>query len=221
MKKLKNYLSSLHNSTKRNYLFRMNDSKVYCMGIAQKYSKDYWDGNRRYGYGGYKYIEGRWRLMAKKLIRDYNLTEKSKILDIGCGKGYLLYEIQKIIPNIKLYGFDISKYAIKRMQKNLKGKFKVGDIRKKFPYKKKFFDLTISLGVLHNLLLPEIKHAISQINFVSKKSYIMVESYRNNKELFNLQCWALTCKAFYNRKEWLWIYKQYKFKGDFEFIYFK
>ena len=90
------------------------------MEVAQRYSRDYWDGDRRFGYGGYKYIEGRWKKMAHKLIKDYKLTENSKILDVGCGKGYLLYEIQKILPAIKIFGFDLSGYAIKNIPINLR-----------------------------------------------------------------------------------------------------
>ena len=79
--------------TKRNYLQRMLNSKVSCMIEAKKYEKNYWDGNRKYGYGGYKYIPGRLEPVAKKLIKKFKLNN-SKILDIGCGKGYLLFEIK-------------------------------------------------------------------------------------------------------------------------------
>ena len=67
----------------------MTNNKVDCMKIARRFDKEFWDGERKYGYGGYKYIEGRWKKVAKELISDYNLTNKSKILDVGCGKGYL------------------------------------------------------------------------------------------------------------------------------------
>ena len=80
----RNFVSNLHNSTKRDYLARMIDKKVYCMKIAKKYGKEYWDGNRRYGYGGYKYIPGRWRDVAKKLIKFYKLKAGSRVLDVGC-----------------------------------------------------------------------------------------------------------------------------------------
>ena len=104
MKKEKNFVTSLHMSTKRNYLQRMTNNKVKCMEVAKKYGKDYWDGERSFGYGGYKYIPGRWKPVAEKLIQTYNLSSFSKILDVGCGKGFLLYEMQKILPNIELYG---------------------------------------------------------------------------------------------------------------------
>ena len=123
MGKLKNFVTSLHLKTKRNYLERMIDNKVFCMNISKKYGYEYWDGNRRYGYGGYKFIPGRSTNVAKKLIRTYKLTNKSSILDIGCGKGYLLYEIKKILPKIDIHGYDISSYAIKKSKPELKNVF--------------------------------------------------------------------------------------------------
>ena len=73
----KRFISQLHNSTKRDYLQRMINNKVHCMKIAKKYGKDYWDGKRKYGYGGYKYIPGRWKNLAKKLIKLYKLKAGS------------------------------------------------------------------------------------------------------------------------------------------------
>ena len=96
IKKL-SFLQSNHNKTKRNYLERMQNKKVHCMKVAKYYEKDYWDGDRKFGYGGYKYIEGRWKKTAQDLITTYNLKNNSKILDIGCGKGFLLFEIKKIL----------------------------------------------------------------------------------------------------------------------------
>ena len=101
-----NFINSLHKATKRNYLKRMNNDKVLSMRIARRYSKDYWDGSRKYGYGGYKFIPGYWTKVAKKIIKKYKLSNKSKILDIGCGKGFLLYEIKSILKNIKIVGID-------------------------------------------------------------------------------------------------------------------
>ena len=112
MKEIK-IITPLHKSTRRNYLGRMIDEKVKCMKVAKKYGVDYWDGNRKYGYGGYKYIPGRWKNVAIKIIKKFKLKNNSYILDVGCGKGFLLYEIKKILPNIKIVGIDISNYGIK------------------------------------------------------------------------------------------------------------
>ena len=177
------------------------------MNISKKYGYEYWDGNRRYGYGGYKFIPGRSTNVAKKLIRTYKLTNKSSILDIGCGKGYLLYEIKKILPKIDIHGYDISSYAIKKSKPEVKKYLKRFDARKKTHFKNKNFDLTISLGCLHNLKLFELENTIKEINRISKQSYIMVESFRTNQELFNLQCWALTCETFLTPADWKWFLK--------------
>lgn len=223
MRKQKNFLRSLHKSTPRNYLARMNNNKVDCMTVAKKYSYDYWDGDRKYGYGGYKYIQDRWAPLAKKIIKTYKLKNNSKVMDLGCGKGFLLYEIKKLLPNIKIYGCDKSNYAIKSAKnkfKNLECNLFVHDLQNKLSFKKNFFDLIISINTLHNLKIFDLKNRISDINKLSKKSYIVVESYRNNLELFNLQCWALTCESFFSIEEWIWLFNDFKYKGDYEFIYF-
>jgi len=220
MGKLKNFVTKLHTSTKRNYLERMLDNKVKCMKVASKFEKDYWDGDRKYGYGGYRYIENRWTGVAKQLIKTYRLNNNSKILDVGCGKGYLLYEIKKLLNDIDITGIDISRHGLKNSHPKIKKYLHFHDIRKKLKFKKNQFDLVISLGTLHNLENFSLSLALKEIERVGKKSYMWVESYRNDQELFNLQCWALTCNAFYNKKEWLWIFKENKFKGDYEFVYF-
>ena len=94
-------ITKIHNSTKRNYLERMVNSKVKCMLEAKKYEKNYWDGPRKFGYGGYSYIPGRLTPVAKKLIKKFKLNNKSKILDFGCGKGYLLYEIKTLKSELR------------------------------------------------------------------------------------------------------------------------
>ena len=219
--KKKNFVNKLHLATKRDYMERMVNRKIECMSIAKKYGRDYWDGNRRYGYGGYRYIKNYWKKTANKIIQTYKLKNSSKILDLGCGKGFLLYEIKKILPLIKIIGLDISKYAIENSKPEIKSYLKHFDIRKKLPFKKKSFDLVITLGTLHNMSINHLFSIIEEINRVGKKSYIMVESYRNDKELFNLQCWALTCESFFSNKEWSWIFKKLNYKGDFEFIHFE
>ena len=215
------FISKVHNSTKRNYVERMINNKIQCMKVAKKYSYDYWDGNRMYGYGGYKFIPGRWTPIAKKIIKDYKLTNRSSILDLGCGKGYLLFEIKKILPKINILGYDYSKYAIINSKKEIKKYLKVKDIRNKFSFKNNQFDLVLSLGTLHNFELSDLYKTIKEINRIAKRKYIMVESYRNDTEQFNLQCWALTCQTFLSKKEWINLYKFLDYKGDFEFIYFK
>ena len=221
MSKNKHFISALHNSTSRDVVSRMNDNKIECMEIAKKYDYDYWDGDRRFGYGGYKYIPGRWSRVAENLISNYKLNASSSILDLGAGKGYLLYEIKKILPSIKVVGVDNSSYAINNAKKEIKPFLIKYDLRKKLPFKDDEFDLVMSLGTLHNLKINELKIALYEMNRVAKNKYLMVESYRNNKELFNLQCWALTAESFFEPDEWKWIFNDFGYDGDYEFIFFE
>jgi ubiquinone/menaquinone biosynthesis C-methylase UbiE len=220
MGKLLNIVTTLHESTKRDYLARMVDDKTHCMEVAKQYGKDYWDGDRRYGYGGYKYMPGRWKPVAEKLIKIYSLNSKSKVLDIGCGKGYLLYEMKLLIPNLNIVGIDSSDYGLENAKEEIKPFIYKHKAEDNLPFKDKEFDLVISLGTFHNLRVLELKTALSEMDRVGRQGYLMLESYRNERELFNLQCWALTAESFFDKKEWEWIYNHFGYSGDYEFIYF-
>ena len=221
MGKLVNFVNALHNSTKRNYVERMMNEKSKCMVEAKKYGKEYFDGPREYGYGGYKYIPNRWKSVAESLIKTYNLNENSKLLDIGCGKGFLLYEIKKILPKIEIKGIDYSRYAILNSKSEIKNYLSVKKAQDKFDCADKYFDLVISIGCLHNLEIFDLSKSLKEIQRISKNSYILVESFRNEKELFNLQCWALTCQSFFNVEEWVWLFNNFGYTGDYEFIFFE
>ena len=220
MGKTLDVVSLLHKKTERDYIGRMNDNKVECMKVARKYGKDYWDGDRRYGYGGYKY-DGRWAAVAKKLIVAYNLKENARILDVGCGKGFLLYEFKKLLPKCTVVGFDISKYAVENGKEEIKKNLIVHRAQDSYNFGDKEFDLVISITTLHNLNINELKSALNEIERVGKNKFVVVESYRDEKELFNLECWALTAESFFSPEEWVWLYKQYGYSGDYEFIYFE
>lgn len=220
MGKLLNIVTQLHKQTQRDYIGRMMDGKIHCMEVARKYSKDYWDGDRRYGYGGYRY-DGRWSLVAKSLIKEYNLPDNAKILDVGCGKGFLLYEFKKLLPDSEVVGLDISQYGIENSKEEIKPYLRIHNASHRLPFTDNQFDLVYSITTLHNLYINDLKSALQEIERVGKNKYIMVESYRNEAELFNLQCWALTCEAFFTPAEWQWLYKEFEYTGDYELIYFE
>tara|TARA_Y100001970_G_scaffold76942_2_gene97772 strand:+ start:5834 stop:6499 length:666 start_codon:yes stop_codon:yes gene_type:complete len=221
MGKLVQFVTSLHTSTKREYLDRMVDEKILCMHKAKEYEEDYWDGDRRFGYGGYKYLPGRWKPVAESLIETYNLNNSSSILDVGCGKGFLLHEIKLLLPEITIKGFDISNHGLSCALDSVKDDLFIHKAQEPYPFKDNEFDLVISLGCLHNLRLMELEVALGEIERVGKQGYVMLESYRNEAEQFNLQCWALTCESFFDEGEWVWLYNHFGYSGDYEFIYFE
>jgi len=221
MGRLLNIITPLHKMQKRAYIDRMVDDKVNCMLKAKEYGFDYWDGDRRYGYGGYKYIDDRWKKVAQLLIEIYSLKSNAKILDVGCGKAYLLYEMKKLLPDAEIVGFDISQYALCEAKDKIKEELFVYRAQDHYPWGDNYFDIVISLGCLHNLRIFELETAVKEIERVGKKQYIMMESYRNELELFNLQCWALTCESFFDSAEWIWLLNNFGYTGDFEFIFFE
>jgi ubiquinone/menaquinone biosynthesis C-methylase UbiE len=213
-------VTALHQSTKRDYLGRMVDDKVTCMEVAREYGQQFWDGERRFGYGGYKY-DGRWERVARALIDQYQLAENARILDVGCGKGFLLYELQQLLPQAEVKGFDLSGYALENAKPEIKDQLFVHRAEQAYPYPDGSFDLVISLTTLHNLQIAQLQAALAEMERVAKNKYLVVESYRNPRELFNLQCWALTCEAFFRPSEWVWLFEQFGYSGDYEFIFFE
>ncbi len=224
MKKYIDFMGTLHKSTKRNYLARVNDleyPKAKAAELAKRFDFDYWDGDRRICYGGYHYIEGRWEKVAISMANYYKLPPKAKILDIGCGKGYLLYDFLKILPEAEVHGLDISEYAIKHSLEDIKGQLTKGNVTK-LPWPDNYFDLVISINTLHCLYAYELDLALREIERVGiKNKYLCVESYRNEIEKANLLYWQVTCEAFNNPKEWEWWFDKSGYSGDYSFIYFE
>ncbi len=210
----------LHRRTTRDCLPRMVDHKVEAMGVAKQFGMDYWDGDRRYGYGGYRY-DGRWKSLAQRLIEIYGLGPGSKILDVGCGKAHLLYELQQLLPGAELRGFDISKHGLEDAPEPIRPCLFQHDAREPLPFEDGHFDLVLSLGVLHNLRVFQLQTALQEMVRVGKRQFLMVESYRNDQELFNLQCWALTAESFFDAEEWVWLLRHFGYDGDYEFIFFE
>tara|TARA_Y100001968_G_C19350994_1_gene714630 strand:- start:566 stop:1237 length:672 start_codon:yes stop_codon:yes gene_type:complete len=218
------FMSVLHKATKRDYLSRVNDPefpKEKAAELSKKFDFDYWDGDRRICYGGYNYIEGRWEKVAKQLIDYYKLPSNPKILDVGCGKGYFLYDFLKLIPSAKVYGIDISEYAITNSRNEIRENLIVGNANN-LPWPDNYFDLIVSMNTLHNLYSFDLENALMEIERVGNSNkYICVESYRNEKEKANLLYWQVTCEAFNTPEEWEWWFKKTNYKGDYSFIYFE
>lgn len=217
-------MSSLHKKTRRDYLARVNDPeypKAKAARIAKEFGREYWDGDRRICYGGYTYQEGRWSEVAEKLASHYKLKEGSKVLDIGCGKGYLLYDLTKAVEGLEVYGIDISDYAIAHSKEEIRNRLVVG-CATSLPWEDNLFDLVVSTTTLHNLECFNLEKAIKEMVRVSKKDmYLCVESYRDEEEKANLLYWQVTCEAFNSPSEWLWWFEKCSYEGDYSFLFFE
>ncbi len=214
------FMSQLHNKTKRDYLERViKHDKAECAEVAKRLDKDYWDGDRKYGYGGY-YYDGRWAVIAKDFFKHYGLKTGNCILDVGCGKGFLLHDVKLLYPDMEVKGIDVSQYALDNAKEEIKPFLDLGSVCK-LPYTDNEFDLVISLNTLHYLYIYELEQALKEIERVSKgNSYIVVESYRNESEKANLLHWQLTCECIFTPQEWEWLFNKFGYTGDYSFVFF-
>ena len=215
------FVMKLHRSTTRNYVARVVEyDKATCAEVAIQYGKDYWDGDRRYGYGGYQY-DGRWRPIAEQMVKHYGLKAGDTILDVGCGKGFLLYEFTQAVPGVKVAGLDLSQYAIGHAKEEVKPFLRVGHAMS-LPWPEQTFDFVVSITTLHNLYNYELKPALQEMERVGKrKKHVIVETYRNEREKANLLYWQLTCRSFYTPKEWEWAFKESGYTGDYSYVVFE
>ena len=215
------FLSSLHKKTKRDYLARVNEfPKAEAAKVAKQFGFDYWDGDRKFGFGGYNY-DGRWRSVATAMVTHYQLTAGDRILDIGCGKAFLLYEFTQILPGVEVFGIDISQYAIENAKSEVQPFLHVASATD-LPFEEGSFDLVVSINTIHNLYCNDLDLSFREIERVGKKKkYIVVESYRNEAEKANLLYWQLTCESFYTPQEWAWWFRHCGYIGDHSFIYFE
>lgn len=164
-------MSTIHKSTERDYLARVNDldfPKAKAAALAKQWGFDYWDGDRKICYGGYRYMEGRWEKVAREMVSHYGIKPGDKILDIGCGKGFLLYDFTKVLPGIEVYGLDISEYAIENSKKEIKNQLRVGNATD-LPFEDNSFDFVYSITTLHNLHCYDLDKALREIERVGKK----------------------------------------------------
>ncbi len=183
--------------------------------IARRFGKEFFDGDRMYGYGGFSYHPRFWQPVVPEFKAYYGLSKKSRILDVGCAKGFMLYDFIKLIPGIVVSGIDISKYAIKHALPEVKPYIKVVNA-KKLPFPDNSFDLVISINTIHNLPLEECKQALREIQRTSKKhAFITVDAYRDPKEQKRVEEWNLTAKTFMHTKEWKQLFKEVGYTGDY------
>lgn len=183
--------------------------------IARKFDKEFFDGERRYGYGGYNYNPKFWTNVVKTFQNYWNLDSNSSILDIGCGKGFMLYDLKKLIKSDFLKGIDISQYAIDNSLEDIKPFLSVADA-KKIPFPDNSFDVVISINTIHNLDKSDCAKALKEISRVTKKfSFITVDAYRNEEEKKRMFDWNLTAKTIMSENEWEIFFKENNYNGDY------
>lgn len=213
MKQL-NILGSLP-KTKRKIDDRQSAKSENVVAVARLYGFDYWDGDRKYGYGGYSY-DGRWRSVARSLIETYELTDGSKVLDVGCGKGFLVHDLMLEDVEIDAYGVDISDYALMNSPLNIAGRLHKGSADSLL-FSDNTFDLVFSLNTIHNLDRERAILALSEIQRVTKgPAFVQVDSYLSEAQKSDFEKWVLTAKFHDFPNGWLEVFAKAGYTGDYD-----
>jgi len=185
--------------------------------VAKEFGREFFDGDRKHGYGGFSYNPKYWSETVKLFIEKYDLNEKSSVLDVGCGKGFMLVDLLKAIPTLDLSGIDISSYAIENSHESIKNRVKVANCLN-LPFEDNSFDLVISINTIHNLDELGCIKSLQEIERVKKKhSYLVVDGWSTPEEERDLKSWILTAVTVLHTSEWEKIFEKAGYTGDYSF----
>lgn len=201
--------------TKRNVEERGTQKTEEDRSIARKFGKEFFDGDRRHGYGGFRYNSRFWQPVVPTFQAHYQLSSKSSLLDVGCAKGFMLHDFAELIPGMTVKGVDVSSYAIETAMEDMKSHVSVANATS-LPFDDKSFDLVISINTVHNLERDECAVALQEIERVSRgKSYITIDAYRNDEEKKRMYEWNLTGRTIMHVDEWKSFFKHVGYTGDY------
>jgi len=198
---------------KRNIKARMQH-KDENRRIALQFGREYFDGTREQGYGGYRY-DGRWIPIAEDIVKHFGLKAGMRVLDVGCGKGFLVKDLMKVCPGLECFGLDISEYALMNCEPEVIGRLHLGNALR-LPFPDNSFDLVLSINTVHNLDRAGCIRALAEIERVGRgKAFIQVDAYRNPEERQLFEDWMLTARTYGQPDDWREILREANYTGDY------
>jgi len=204
--------------TKRNIQARETAKTAELIALSREYGKDYFDGVRDVGYGGYRY-DGRWRPVAQDIVDQYGLKPGDKVLDVGCAKGFLVKDLLEL--GIDAYGIDVSEYALMHCEPEVVGRLQIGSAER-LPFPDQSFDVVLAINTLHNLKKPELIRALQEMERLARKGkFLQVDSYRTPDEKEIFESWVLTAYTYGYPHEWETIFKEAGYAGDYYWTFIK
>jgi SAM-dependent methyltransferase len=199
--------------TKRDPKARASQKTIADRLIAKQFDREFFDGDRRHGYGGYRY-DGRWLPVAHRFVEHYQLGSDASILDIGCAKGFLMHDFSTVLPSATIRGLDVSRYAKEHAHGAMGGFIDIGSAEN-LPYPSNSFDLVISINSIHNLPLDKCKRALREIERVSRAhKFISVDAWRTEEERQRLLDWILTAETYMHVDDWHRLFEEVGYTGD-------
>ena len=200
---------------KRDLSARLESKSEESRKIGRKFGFDYFDGDRNHGYGGFSYNPKFWQPVIPTIVENYKIGNSSTVLDVGCAKGFFLYDLKLAFPGINITGVDLSEYAIANSIPEIKPYLQVGNATK-LPFENNYFDFVISINTIHNLNREDCAIALQEIERVTKgNSFITVDAYRNDEEKARMEAWNLTALTMMSVDEWKQFFLEVGYTGDY------
>lgn len=207
---LKNYPKTKRDLNARASLRSPEDQK-----IAREFGREFFDGDRKHGYGGFSYHPRFWQPVVPDLISHFDLKPGDRVLDVGCAKGFMLYDLKLAMPELQVSGVDISDYAVSNGLESVRSQLAVANARN-LPFKNDSYHVVISINTIHNLELSECKKALKEIQRVSERgSFITVDAYRTDEEKERMYQWNLTAKTILHVDDWKMVFEDVGYTGDY------
>ncbi len=183
--------------------------------VARRFGREFFDGERRHGYGGYRYHPRFWQPVVPQFARHYGLRAGSRVLDVGCAKGFLLFDLQQLVPGVRVVGLDVSEYALGESLPEVRPLVLRADARA-LPFPDRTFDLVISINTVHNLGLEECAGALREIERVGRGAcFVSVDAWRNDEEKVRMESWALTARTLMHVDDWRRFFAEAGYRGDY------
>jgi ubiquinone/menaquinone biosynthesis C-methylase UbiE len=185
--------------------------------VAKRFGQEYFDGTRDQGYGGYRYNARFWMGVAEDLRDAYGIGAGTRVLDVGCAKGFLLHDLRQVAPGVEVFGLDVSEYAIQNSMEDVRPRLARGTAER-LPFPDAAFDVVLCINTIHNLLLDGCKQAIRELVRVTKPgghSYIQVDSWLNEQQRIDFLNWQLTAQTFFAPEEWRALFAEGGYRGEY------
>jgi len=200
--------------TKRNIQKRSEGKDANVVAIAKQFGQMYWDGPREYGYGGYRY-DGRWRAVARDIIAHFGLKAGMRVLDVGCGKGFLVKDLMLERTGLEVFGLDISLYALTHCEPEVVGRLHLGSAEQ-LPFPDRAFDCVLSINTIHNLPRPRALQALREIQRLSRgRAFVQVDSYHSEEQKALFEQWVLTAEFHDYPPGWIKLFEDAGYTGDY------
>ena len=207
---LRNYPRTQRNLAKRESL-KTPESRA----LARQFGKDYFDGTRETGYGGFSYNPRFWQPVIPDLVEHFGITPESAILDVGCGKGFMLFDFQQLVPGVTVSGIDVSQYAIDNSVPAVRSHLSLGNATD-LPFEDNSFDFVFAINTIHNLEPEPCARALREIQRVARVgSFVTVDAYRDSIEKQRMHAWNLTAETIMSVEEWLGFFEDAGYTGDY------